>query len=315
MSKPFYSLEEVCERTGKTEEQIKDLVRDGELREFRDAGKIFFKAEDVDRLGGAGAPPDAEPPLSLGDTGEITLESVEEDTSGGDEDALPSLVDTSGGTSIIGLEPIEDEPAAAKKDDTVVSSGGIGVFDEDELEDADPMAKTQITSGEGGDQVSLLEGTGSGSGLLDLTREADDTSLGAELLDEIYPGEEEAEPAAEAEEPPPPPAPSLAAVATQAQEQQEEEAEEEQVVAPTRTATVVVSDPSEGLFDGMLVAALLLLTLAASVIAGALQGFLPNYAAWLSNRFLIFLGIAAGVGVVSVLIGWVVGRATSTRRA
>ena len=29
---------------------------------------------------------------------------------------------------------------------------------------------------------------GSGSGLLDLTRESDDTSLGAELLDEIAPG-------------------------------------------------------------------------------------------------------------------------------
>jgi hypothetical protein len=33
-----------------------------------------------------------------------------------------------------------------------------------------------------------LEGVGSGSGLLDLTRESDDTSLGAELLDEIAPG-------------------------------------------------------------------------------------------------------------------------------
>ena len=29
-------------------------------------------------------------------------------------------------------------------------------------------------------------------GLLDLTREADDTSLGAELLDEIYPGDDDA---------------------------------------------------------------------------------------------------------------------------
>jgi hypothetical protein len=38
-----------------------------------------------------------------------------------------------------------------------------------------------------GDELSL-EGVGSGSGLLDLTRESDDTSLGAELLDEIYPG-------------------------------------------------------------------------------------------------------------------------------
>ena len=33
-----------------------------------------------------------------------------------------------------------------------------------------------------------LEGTGSGAGLLDLTRESDDTSLGAELLDDITPG-------------------------------------------------------------------------------------------------------------------------------
>jgi len=35
-----------------------------------------------------------------------------------------------------------------------------------------------------------IEGTGSGSGLLDLTRESDDTSLGAELLDEIAPADD-----------------------------------------------------------------------------------------------------------------------------
>jgi hypothetical protein len=49
------------------------------------------------------------------------------------------------------------------------------------------MAQTAISGGSFADQVSL-EGVGSGSGLLDLTRESDDTSLGAELLDEIAPG-------------------------------------------------------------------------------------------------------------------------------
>jgi hypothetical protein len=51
------------------------------------------------------------------------------------------------------------------------------------------MAKTVMSGSSSG---TGLEGVGSGgSGLLDLTRESDDTSLGAELLDEIYPGGEE----------------------------------------------------------------------------------------------------------------------------
>ena len=36
------------------------------------------------------------------------------------------------------------------------------------------------------DDDLTLESVGSGSGLLDLTRESDDTSLGAELLEEVY---------------------------------------------------------------------------------------------------------------------------------
>ncbi|HMQ14470.1 MAG TPA: helix-turn-helix domain-containing protein, partial [Phycisphaerae bacterium] len=79
MAKPFYSIEEVCARLGKSEDAVKGLVRQGSLREFRDAGKVFFKAEDVDRLaGGKHAVSDA-------------------------DDALPSLSDVAkGGTSVIG---------------------------------------------------------------------------------------------------------------------------------------------------------------------------------------------------------------------
>ena len=65
------------------------------------------------------------------------------------------------------------------------SRPGVDVFQNDEIERVDPSAQTAIAPGisEGGS-----EGVGSGSGLLDLTRESDDTSLGAELLDEIAPG-------------------------------------------------------------------------------------------------------------------------------
>jgi hypothetical protein len=68
---------------------------------------------------------------------------------------------------------------------TRAGGSGINVLGESATP-ADPAAQTAISSGVP-DQISL-EGVGSGSGLLDLTRESDDTSLGAELLDEIAPG-------------------------------------------------------------------------------------------------------------------------------
>src|SRR4051794_35969545 len=65
------------------------------------------------------------------------------------------------------------------------SRGGINVFGTDEVGFADPSAQTAISSTREGSGPNL-EAVGSGSGLLDLTRESDDTSLGA-VLDEIGP--------------------------------------------------------------------------------------------------------------------------------
>jgi hypothetical protein len=301
MAKAFYSMEEVCELLSKSADEVKALVRDGSLREFRDAGKIFFKAEDVNKLTGG--------ELSTSeDSGEITLEPAPEPEP---EPELPTLAEGEG-TSFIGLEAVDDSPPerGRKAPDTSgrPPTTGIGVFDDDELEiDADPMAETQITTTPGEDQVAL-EGTGSGSGLLDLTREADDTSLGAELLDEIYPGEEEAveaaPPAAEAE----------------AEEQAEEEAEPaaEPAVVAVETApalTVTVGDPSEGLFSGLMVGALLVLVVAGSVVASMLQGFFPDYAQTLSNYFWWLLIGAVVVPILSLLIGWVIGKTAIPKRA
>ena len=63
------------------------------------------------------------------------------------------------------------------------SRSGIDVFQNDEIDRVDPAAQTAVAA----DHLNS-ESVGSGSGLLDLTRESDDTSLGAELLDEIAPG-------------------------------------------------------------------------------------------------------------------------------
>ena len=43
MPRMFYQLPEVTERLRKTEEEIKELVKEGRLREFRDNSTLFFK--------------------------------------------------------------------------------------------------------------------------------------------------------------------------------------------------------------------------------------------------------------------------------
>lgn len=310
--KPFYSLEEVCAKLGKTADEVKNLVRGGTLREFRDAGKVFFKADDIDKLArGVGSPP---PQVSSEDTGEILLEPVADTASEAkSDDDLSSLADSSGGTSIIGLEPLGDEEE--KKEDTAITTRGIGVFDDDEVEmDTDPMAKTTITTGATDDQVSL-EGAGSGSGLLDLAREADDTALGADLLDEIYPGEEGA--AAPAEEAPPAKTKKKAPVEAAAPAEEEAPlAEPEVLEAPPLPAPATIGDSAEGLFSGLLVGAVVLMALASTVVAGVVQGYLPDYARFLGDgsKFYFFLVGAVLTPVIALLIGWFVGKAFIPRR-
>jgi Helix-turn-helix domain len=286
VAKPFYSIEEVCKLLNKSADDVKTLVRDGALREFRDAGKVFFKADDVDRLAGK---------ARKEGTGEILLEAA--------DDELPTLAST-GGTSMIGLAPSEDDPQKKKKEGTVISASGIGVFDDDELEiDADPMAKTTITSGVG-DSVSL-EGSGSGSGLLDLTRESDDTSLGAELLDEIYPGEEDSAPAPAAK---PAKAAKAKATAPVAQAEYDEPAYAASEPSIALPAPVAYGDPFEGLFAGLMAGTLIVLAVAASVVAGGLQGSFPSYARVFSSNFLWFLGGAVLLPIIVAGIGTLVGR-------
>lgn len=205
MAKMFYTLDETKSALGKNEEEIKQLAREGRLREFRDGPRLMFKADQVESLKSeiTGGPARDQVDLSAETTGPIGLVD-----SKGASGSVISLADTGtrGGSSIsLGLAPKDDTALAAD-----ISSGSLGgvpspgkpgsgsglagsaagrsainVFSPDEAT-ADPMAQTNIQSA-AGDQVNI-EGVGSGSGLLDLTRESDDTSLGAELLDEISPG-------------------------------------------------------------------------------------------------------------------------------
>jgi len=155
MAKMFYTLQEAAEKLGVDEQAVKDMAARNELQQFRDGDKLMFKRDQIDAKSANGMSDSA---ISLADS------SI--------EDAID----------------IKDETAAAAPAENTNEATGISVFDAGEVEAADPLAQTQVTGPMIDDEELALESVGSGSGLLDLTRESDDTSLGAELLDEIYPG-------------------------------------------------------------------------------------------------------------------------------
>jgi len=206
MAKMFYTLDETRAALNLNEEEIKQLSREGRLREFRDGPRLMFKADQVDNLkaelaGGGGGdqislgPSDSGIGLSLADSKASPLSGSGislADTDFGKSPGAGMVKEDTALAADLGLSGTgAGIPSPGRAGDTrsgtkVGSRVGVNVFGDEGGGRVDPMAQTSIGSGIQ-DQINL-EGVGSGSGLLDLTRESDDTSLGAELLDEISPG-------------------------------------------------------------------------------------------------------------------------------
>lgn len=212
MAKMFYTLEETQTALGRSGEDIKQLTREGKLREFRDGAKVMYKADQVEALkgefgidsgGGSGldlGPSDTGGPLGLADS-----------ASGTSSGSMIGLADTGSGSPISGSGgPLSKDDTATDIGLSASSSGsaiplagsmggslggsmggtrtgtGVNVLGAGGG-DADPSAQTAVSSSFGGEGVNL-EAMGSGSGLLDLSRERDDTSLGEPVLGEIESG-------------------------------------------------------------------------------------------------------------------------------
>jgi hypothetical protein len=222
MAKMFYTLDEAKATLGKNEEEIKQLAREGRLREFRDGPRLMFKADQVDSLkaelsaGGESAdlgPSDSGSAMAIGladskgmsGTGLTLVDEsgrspgagmqLKDDTAmaadvglSGSVGGMPSPGRSAGGSVSGGSLPSGTGiavPSATGYSLPQGSRAGVDVFQNDEVDRVDPAAQTAVTSNIG-DQMNI-DAVGSGSGLLDLTKESDDTSLGAELLDEIAP--------------------------------------------------------------------------------------------------------------------------------
>ncbi len=296
MAKMFYTSEEAAARLKVPLDQLKVFVTENKLREFRDGARVMFKVDQVDKLaseggkaGKSGAPIQSGP----SDSG---IQLAASDSAHGD---AISLADS-------------DTKGTAAKADTVVTAATTGksIFDTDGAK-ADSSAQTQIQPAVE-DQLSL-EGVGSGSGLLDLTRESDDTSLGAELLDEIYPGGEKTEGVGSSSGIFDPNAQSGAGTGVAAASGLAEAATEP---APAFAGEAIIEearDPSAGAFGGMAFAAFCIMILASIVVAATYMGTTPS---WLdmvqdTTKVIIFAVILAVVSLLFAGVGFFVGKATT----
>jgi len=183
MAKMFYTLDETTQALGKSEDEIKNYTRDGKLREFRDGPRLMFKADQVENLK-AELGIDSGDRIDLGPSDTGMQMGLGDSRTGSGTGSVLSLADTGAKDDTamdIGLSGSRS-PARSKSGTGIGNSSGINVLG---IDDGDPRAQTSVNSSFA-DQASL-DGLGSGSGLLDLSREnRDDTSLGG-VLEEISP--------------------------------------------------------------------------------------------------------------------------------
>ncbi len=278
--KMYYSEQEAAEKLGVGIDVLANLAREGKLQQFQDGAKKVYQSAKVDELATT-MNPDIQP-LGMDDTGEIELSPTET----GIGDAL-SLSET-------------EAPIEPGKDDTVITADGISIFDDEdlEIEAADPMAKTQIAPSLE-DQISL-EGVGSGSGLLDLTRESDDTSLGADVLGHI-----DMESGI---------APSLDATDVEAPAPLTEMGVEPAVVIE-QPVIIEDDDPGAGLFNGLVVGSSLIAMVLAAVMFSAMREQSAVFVELLKNNILVAVGGMAVVLVACGVVGLMLGKSTSARQA
>jgi len=389
MSGMFFSLKETAQKLGRSEDEVKQLVKDGRLREFRDGANLLFKIDEVNALVDEGIDMGLEAvDLSEAPAEELPVEGAEGEAAPmtdedlfmlGDEET-PTLEPTGEveSTSELGLAPEEtgaDETGTGKEEllfladegqpaadstadatgagtedeislaaesgvlaagsditdaDTALTAEGVNVLGESSTDftaTEDSMAETAVgpagSTGEASleeieDDVSL-DSFGSGSGLLDLSLQADDTSLGG-ILDEIYTSEggeaeggaPDAEPAAVGDE-----GASFDEITGEAEHAAAEEelpVPEPVAIMPTAIGAAYVEaapDAQSNILGMLLFLPMLVLLYTAIVAVAGLRGVTPSILSSIQGMIWYLLIGAVVVSLIVVAASFVVGRERS----
>ncbi|MCK4850239.1 MAG: helix-turn-helix domain-containing protein [Phycisphaerae bacterium] len=278
MAKMFYTVDEVKTMLALDDAAIRDLIQQGKLRELHDGPRRVFKADQVDALA-AQASSKRPAPADTDATG-FSLEMADS---------------TAAGASGTG------------RADTALGAKDVQPPDEDQLTLADTETPGSAAgTGGSGQDVLQLDGSGSGSGLLDLTREGDDTSLGA-VLDEIYPGGEDTAAGASGLG-----SGIAAGLGTGLASALTPEAAESQAdLGPAVDAAQLAQDRLARAvrpFTAGMFLAIALLALAFSAVAAVLQGIMPGYLAFVCQNLLYFLIASLAAALLVFVLGTVLSK-------
>lgn len=162
-SKMFYTAEEAAAKLGKSVDQVLEMGKRGEIQEFRDRDKVMFKAEQINLL--AGEEEGGDIPLALEDSSHGAAIDLADSTGARRAPSAPS-------------SKANARTMADSSEETGISAFEASRFGQDK---------------KGGSGELSLETVGSGSGLLDLTRENDDSLSGAALIEDAFSNDDNVE--------------------------------------------------------------------------------------------------------------------------
>lgn len=295
MAKMFYTIEEAASKLGKSTDEVAAMAKSGQLQEFRDREKIMFKVEQIDLLAGGGSEESAE------DMGLIDLADSSEQQAIDKEESVLGLLDSREGSGI-GLSDSREGSGIGLADSKAGSGGNV--FTDDDMDKADPSAVTQISDSiVTPAEFSADSGPGvlSASGL-DLTREADDTSMGnAALLEEAYGGEEKESSVSGAS----------GLFESGANEAQDAGAVETSAAPMMVTSMTYAYDGGwSGMGVGLAIGAIAALVISLFSLAGFYAGTSTSMTALIASNYVVYMSAIAGVTLISGVVGYFVGRTT-----
>ena len=267
MSKMFLTFEEAAERLGKSVEEVQQLISAGKLQEFKQDDQVMVKSEQVELI-------------ATGNEGGNL-----EDSAMGDQVSLEDSF-----TEVLEL------------DDGSASGSAIGLADSNEATGISAFDTALGQELSEGDDDMNLETFGSGSQLLDLTRESDDSMAGAELMNQSFEDDDPIE------------IPSSASGIFRRMEEDDAGGGVGAAFGASPMAAPMIVEEydgaSSGLGLGAMIAASLSLVVVGLMVITVLSGGGSNVANAISGSLILGLCIPVVLLFLLIGVGFVIGRAT-----
>jgi hypothetical protein len=263
MSKMFLTMEEAAEQIGKSVDDVKKMIAEGKLQEFKQNDEVMVKSDQL---------------ALVVEGGEVNLDDSVMGDAMSLEDSFSDIIeldDASSSGSAIGLADSNE-------------ATGISAFDT-------ALAQETPAAAAGGDDEFNLDSLESGSQMLDLTRESDDSMVGAELMTQSFEDDEMLD---------------LPSSASGIFNRMDDDGGAQSVAAALGNSPMsvpMVVEEYDGASSGMALGGMIAAALAFIVIAIMATGG-SGIASWFNST--MGLGIPLIVLVVLLGVGFVVGRAT-----